>query len=359
MHRLTIEQARRVAVRAQLLEAARPPDLVSMVERLTMLQIDPTAAVAPTADLVSWSRLGGSYRPEHLTHALEVDRSLVEFDAIVRPMRDLGLYLADAPQRPAHERSRTWLAANDRFRRDVLDRLRGEGPLASRDIPDTSTVPWPSSGWSNNRNVTRMLEMLLVRGETAVTRRIGRERVWDLPERVYPPDLVIPTTAEAERLRDKRRLGSLGIARARARAMPVERVDVGQAGEPARVDGVRGEWRVDPAALGEAFAGRTALLSPFDRLVHDRVRTEQLFGFEYVLEMYKPAAKRRWGYFALPILHEDRLIGKLDAIADRKAGLLRINAVHEDMPIDGGMRRAVDAEIDTLATWLGLGVSRS
>ena len=115
--------------------------------------------------------------------------------------------------------------------------------------------------------------------------------------------------------------------------MPGEGYYVGDAGEPAEVDGVPGTWRVDPAYLDVAddFTGRTALLSPFDRLIHDRVRAEQLWGFEYILEMYKPKDQRRWGYFALPILHHDRLVGKLDAQADRKAGTLVVNAVHEDV----------------------------
>jgi uncharacterized protein len=108
---------------------------------------------------------------------------------------------------------------------------------------------------------------------------------------------------------------------------------VGDAGEPATVEGVKGDWRVDPAYLDGDFEGRTALLSPFDRLVHDRTRAEELFGFEYTLEVYKPAAKRRWGYFALPILHHDRLVGKLDASADRKSSLLRVNAIHEDVKL--------------------------
>ena len=113
--------------------------------------------------------------------------------------------------------------------------------------------------------------------------------------------------------------------------MPIEPVDVGETGEPAVVEGVKGEWRVDPGALGEDFEGRTALLSPFDRLVYDRRRAQELFDFEYTLEMYKPAAKRRWGYFALPILHDDRLVGKVDATADRKASVLRVHAIHEDV----------------------------
>jgi uncharacterized protein YcaQ len=139
--------------------------------------------------------------------------------------------------------------------------------------------------------------------------------------------------------------------------MPVERVDVGEAGEAAVVDGLKGEWRVDPAFLDDGFEGRTALLSPFDRLIHDRVRTFALFDFEYTLEMYKPAASRRWGYYALPILHGDRLIGKLDALADRKASVLRIHAIHEDVPFTRAMAAAVRAEIDELASWLGLEVA--
>jgi uncharacterized protein YcaQ len=120
------------------------------------------------------------------------------------------------------------------------------------------------------------------------------------------------------------------------------------------VDGVKGEWRVDPTELGADFEGRTALLSPFDRLIHDRVRTQELFDFEYTLEMYKPAAKRRWGYFALPILHGDRLVGKLDATADRKASVLRVNAIHQDVKFTRAVTKGVDAELEDLATWLGV-----
>jgi len=117
---------------------------------------------------------------------------------------------------------------------------------------------------------------------------------------------------------------------------------------------VKGEWRIDPKYLGDGFDGRTALLSPFDRLVHDRVRAQELFEFEYTLEMYKPAAKRRWGYFALPVLHDDRLVGKVDAADDRKASVLRVNAIHEDIRFTRRMSKAVQTELDDLASWLGL-----
>jgi uncharacterized protein len=355
VHRLTKAQARRIAVRAQLLDAPRPTELLTVVQQLTLLQVDPTAAIAPSADLVAWSRLGSAYRPDHLKRALEQDRTLFELDALVRPMSDLGLYLAGAADSPTYEQSRAWLRDNDRFRRDILDLLGSSGPLSSRDIPDTCVVPWASSGWTNNRNVTQMLEFLMMRGEVAIAGRLGRERLWDVAERVYPADVAVPSVEEAARRKNERRLVSLGIARQKTRAMPMEPTDVGEAGEPAVVEGVKGEWRVDPTVLEGDFDGRTALLSPFDRLVHDRVRAQELFDFEYTLEMYKPAAKRRWGYFALPVLHGDRLIGKVDAIADRKASVLRVNAIHEDVKFTRTATKAVQAELEDLAAWLGLG----
>jgi len=110
-----------------------------------------------------------------------------------------------------------------------------------------------------------------------------------------------------------------------------------------------------PRGAHRDFEGRTALLSPFDRLVYDRVCARELFDFEYTLEMYKPAAKRRWGYFALPVLHGDRLVGKVDATADRKASVLRVNAIHEDVKFARTITRAVQAELEDLASWLGLG----
>src|SRR3954469_2549652 len=274
-------------------------------------------------------------------------------------MSDLPLYLASmANARGMSAGVRQWVDRNDPFRRDVLALLRDRGPLQSRDIPDTHVVPWSSSGWTGNRNVTQMLELMAMRGDVAIAARRGRQRLWDLAERVYPADATAVPLDEALRIRNERRVRSLGIARAKAPAMPNEPIDVGPAGEPAVVEGGAGEWRVDPAALERPFAGRTALLSPFDRLIHDRIRTTELFGFEYGLEMDKPAAKRRWGYFALPILHHDRLVGKLDATADRKAGVLRVHAIHEDVPFTRATAADVDAEIEALAAWLGLTVER-
>ncbi|MGY2003770.1 DNA glycosylase AlkZ-like family protein [Blastococcus sp. SYSU DS1024] len=355
-HRLDRDEARAIAVRAQLLDGRRPESLLATVRHLTLLQVDPTAAVAPSADLVAWSRLGSGYHPEQLTRALE-DRSLVEHNALIRPMEDIALLLAGMARWPSREAPRAWLRANESFRRDVVERLRSSGPLLSREIPDTSSVPWASTGWTHDRNVTQMLEFLMMRGEVAIAGRRGRQRLWDVADRVYPAGTPVVPEGEARRIRAERRLRALGIARGKGASVPGEPVDVGDAGEPAVVEGVPGAWRVDPEAVGRPFRGRTALLSPFDRLVHDRVRTQEIFGFEYVLEMYKPKARRRWGYFALPVLHHDRLVGKLDVVAERSAGRLVVNELHEDVTLTPAVRDAVRAEIEALAGWLGLAVA--
>ena len=330
-----------------------------MVERLTLLQLDPVSAVAPSADLVAWSRLGPSYRPEELTRAIEQDRALTELIALVHPTDQLPVHLGyDAWG--ASPGTQKWLAANDSFRRDLLARLADDGPLLSRDLADTSTVPWASTGWTGNKSVTRMLELLVMRGEVAVSGRRGRQRVFDLASRVYPPGTAPLPDDERRERGNELRLQRLGIARSTGTATPGATAFVGDAGEPAVVDGVPGQWRVDPAqlaALGRPFTGRTALLSPFDRLVHDRKRALELFDFDYALEMYKPAAQRRWGYYALPVLHHDRLVGKVDATADRKAGVLRVDAVHRDVRFTRAITADVQAELESLAGWLDLRLS--
>lgn len=355
--RLDREEARRIAVRAQLLDATRQDDLLAVVRHLTFVQLEPTAAVAPTAELVLWSRLGSAYPEGGLQEATDRGDSLFELNLLVRPMEDLALFRAEMALSPTVESTRRWLDDNDEFRDDVLRQLEEDGPLAARDIPDSSIVAWPSSGWNNNRNVMMMLECLAHRGEVAVTGRRGRDRLWDLAERVYHSDILALPLEEARLIRNARRLRSQGIVCETTPDLPLETTKVGDAGEPAVIEGMRGRWRVDPAALGREFAGRTALLSPFDGLIRDRRRMRDLFEFDYSLEMYKPASKRRWGYYALPILHGDRLVGKVDATADRDAGILFVHAIHEDAPFTEDVAGAVRAEIESLARWLGLAVA--
>jgi uncharacterized protein len=359
VHELSRQDARRIAVRAQMLDKHRPTDLLDLVRHLTMLQYDQTAAVAPSADLVLWSRLGPAYAPADLVEALE-DRDLIEIRGMIRPAEDVALLRADMADWPGRgelrdwqEYIRDWVYANRSCRDEILVRLRSEGPLPARELPDTCVVPWSSSGWTNDRNRIKLLDFMEQAGDIAVAGRDGRDKLWDLADRVYPDDPVVPAE-EARRIRDERRLRALGIARARTTEYPGEPADAADAGEPAVIEGVRGKWRVDPAQLGRPFEGRAALLSPLDRLVFDRKRMAELFEYDYLLEMYKPVAKRRWGYWAMPILYGDRLVGKLDATSDRAARVLRVDAVHEDVPFTKAIRAAVDREIDDLAAWLKL-----
>jgi uncharacterized protein YcaQ len=219
-------------------------------------------------------------------------------------------------------------------------------------------VPWRSSGWTNNKNVMKLLECMESRGEVAVASREGRERRWDLAERIHPGDPAVPAE-EAHRTLAERRLRALGLARPRALEAWHEPYAVRDVGEPARVEGVRGLWRVDPDLLEDEFEGRAAILSPLDRLVFDRKRMEELFGFDYQLEMYKRADQRQWGYWAMPVLDGDELVGKVDATADREAGVLIVDAVHEDGDWSAGRRTRVEAELAALGEWLGLQVARA
>jgi uncharacterized protein YcaQ len=363
---LSRRDARRIAVRAQLLHAERPTDVLETIRHLGFLQVDLTHVVAEHADLALWTRLGSGYEPGDLEE-LVGDGAVVELKAMLRPSEDVALFAADMalwpgepPLKEWQEDVRDWVAANDGCRQDVLAHLRAEGPTAARDLPDTCEVPWRSTGWTNNKNVMKLLECLESRGDVAVASREGRERQWDLASRVHPGDAPVPVE-EAHLELASRRLRAHGIARPRQLEAWEEKYDVRGTGVGARVEGVRGLWRVDPARLDdlESFEGRTAILSPLDRLVFERKRMEELFGFDYQLEMYKPAAKRQWGYWAMPILDGDELVGKVDATADRDGGVLIVDAVHEDGDWSKARRSRVDAELESLAAWLGLAVARS
>lgn len=360
MHELTREQARRIAVRAQLLAEPRPTDVLAVVEHLTLLQLDPTKVVVPSAHLVLWSRIGSGYERADLEDALTAGE-LVEIGGMATPLPQVALHRAvmagwpGAGDRHWHDDVAGWVEDNDACRRDVLEALRQEGPLAAPDLPDTIVRPWRSSGWTNDKSVLKLLDLMAARGEVVVVGREGPHRLWDLAERVFPDDPVPPLEEATHELR-RLRLRSLGIDRGKQAA------DVG---EPARIEGTRGTWRVDPSYLDPDHdldqCTRTVLLSPLDRLVLDRARMTTLFDFDYQLEQYKPVAQRRFGYWALPVLHGHDLVGKVDCTAEPGEGVLRVDAVHED-PLGGPdgphwteeVRAAVHAEVADLATWLGL-----
>ena len=353
-HHLSRDQARRIIVRAQLLDADRPGDVVEVAEQLTYIKIDPTATIAPCEHTMLWSRIGWSYEPGQLRKAAEDDRTLFEFAGAFRPISLLPYMRPVMQTWPTRESSREWLEANARFARDILARLRADGPTLTTDIPDTAQVDRAPDGWTGRNQVPIMLDFLCRQGRVAVVGREGRHRRWDLAERVYPQDLPEYDADDAARLLAERKLQAAGIARSHWYWNPV-----GDAGEPATVEGSTRKYRVDPealAALEEGAAGRVAFLNPYDSLLFDRRRLEEVFEYTYVLEQFKPKAQRVYGYFAHPIVLGDRFVGMLDAEVDRKAEVLRINAIHEFSPFEPDEREMVRAEVGELAEWLGMPV---
>ena len=297
-----IERARRVAVRAQLLDGSAT-DVLDTVRRLGFLQLDPISTVATPQHLVLFNRLG-RFDVAELDRLVWEDRKLFEWNAFIWPMEDLPLVRARMRRRRTVDNAwgREFLAANARFRRYVLREVERNGPLLSRDLKADLLPEYEPHRWWGTRQVRLMLELLQVRGEIAVAGRSGRQRVWDLADRVYPPTETIPWR-EAERLIEEQRRRSLGVW--------LE----------------HGKLHVHPDISDEPVPSRIAFLSPFDRLVHDRDRAEALFGFFYRLEMYVPKAKRQYGYYVLPILRGDRLVGRIDVERDRASNELRVNGV--------------------------------
>ncbi|GAA5151464.1 crosslink repair DNA glycosylase YcaQ family protein [Microbacterium pseudoresistens] len=353
VHRLTVDEARRIVVRAALLDAYRPGDVVEVAEQLGYVKIDPTAVIVPCEHTVLWSRIGEAYEPGHLTKAVETDRMLFEFDGAFRPMSLLPAMLPGMRENPLRASAEEWLAANTRFRREVLARLRAEGPLLGTKIPDTAEVRVAPDGWYGANQTPIMLELLARKGEIAIVGREGRHRRWDLAERVYPCDLPELARDDAEEALERRSLQTAGLARPNHHWSGVGK----NTGDGAVVEGSRMRFRVDPeaiAALDDDPGGRVAFLNPYDSLLFDRRRLEEVFGFTYVLEQFKPKSQRRYGYFAHPILIGNRFAGMLDAELDRENDVLRVNAIHELMRWDEEEHDMVRAEIDELAQWLGV-----
>ena len=350
---LSRDEARRIAVRAALLDGTAEIDsLDAVVHGLAMVRVELTSIVMPAADHVLFSRLGEAVRPGDAERALASGR-VWERTWMLRPLSHLPYFTAGFRTWLDRSGARAWVEANAEFRQSILDRIGDLGPLTSADIPDEAVAPWPSTGWTNDRNVTQLLECLHGAGELAVVGRAGRSRVWDLASNVLPPATEVPRD-EAVRLRSEHLLAACGILRDSIAVSPQELHGVVPVGEPATIEGVPGRWRVDPAQLDRPFTGRTALLSPFDRLLTDKQRQLRLFDFDYGIEMYKPAKLRRRGPIALPILHGERLVGSVDARADRRAGTLTVHRLTEDEPFSAELRDAVETELHALARWLRL-----
>jgi uncharacterized protein YcaQ len=315
----SLPQARRIAVRAQALDGSET-NVLDVVRRLGFLQMDPIATIAPPQHLVLFNRLK-HYDVAELDRLIWEERKLFEWNAFIWPIEDLPLVRARMRRRRAnvHPWTREFLAENARFRRYVLRELERNGPMLSRDLKADLLPPSEPHRWWGTRQVRLMLEVLQLHGEIAVAGRSGKQRIWDLASRVYPDSETIPWR-EAERLIEERRRRSLGVWLQ------------------------RGVLHFDPDISDEPVGNKVAFLSPFDRLVHDRNRALALWGFFYRLEMYVPKAKRQYGYYVLPILRGDRIVGRIDVERHKTAGGLKVNGVWweegvKPVPLEPALKR--------------------
>jgi uncharacterized protein YcaQ len=390
---VSLAHARRLALHAQGLAGARsdvprgrgPDAIAALTQRIGCLQLDPVSAVARSPLLVLFARLG-PVRDGALDGAAYERRALFDgwaHEASLVATADLPLHRwamrtwLDAPG-PRAERARTFLAANERFRGELLDELRERGPLRARDLEDRSTEPWRHGWWtdevSGRQTIARMLHLLWITGRVGVSGRLGSERLWDVFERCLPPDAASVAELsddEAEREAALRAVRMLGVARAghvrahflrrRYRRLPETLAQLVAAGrlEQVSVAGLRGEWFAAPEDLdglaGLAPGARTTALSPFDNLLCDRARTAELFDFDHRLEIYVPAAQRRWGYYVLPILHRERLVARADMALARDAGVLRVLSLHREPGVrrSAALERAITRALERLAAWRG------
>ena len=323
MRLVSPEEARRIAVRSQLLDGSAT-SVLDTVRHLGYLQIDPISTVAPPQQLALWSRLG-AFDVAELDRLLWEERKLFEWGAYIWPIEAFSLIRARMRRRRGkyawERRSTEFLQTNAGYKRYVLKELERRGPLLSRELDDDSIRTWKSHGWYGSRNTSVMLDILHGRGVVAIVGRRNGQRLWDLAERWYPETDTIPLR-EADRL----------IAEKRFRALGVRLTSAG--------------WEAHPEAPDGLVPDRVTFLSPFDRLIHDRDRAEALFDFHYRLEMYVPKAKREYGYYVLPILVGDRLVGRVEPRFDRKTRTLEVLGAWGDTS-------RLDEALTSLAAFLG------
>jgi uncharacterized protein YcaQ len=384
--RLTRVQARRLAYRGQRLSGPRigrdRDSLLGLVRDLGCLQLDPIAVVARSHLLVTWSRVG-RFDQDVLRQLQEAERQLFEYwahAASLVPTSDLPLHrvtmarMTQATGRATmtHRRVHDWLIANEGVQAELLAALERDGPLRTQDLSDFAVPPWRGGGWSNERTVVLMLEVLSHGGVVLVSRRDGTTRWWDIARRCLPPDAPTDVMSEtaAVRVAAVRAIRALGAAtatqvkqhfiRGRYPGLTTALDTLVADGEivPTTVEGLKGSWYVhadDLSALDELAPARLTLLSPFDNLICDRARTEALWDFECRLEIYTPAAKRRWGYYVLPILDGDRLVGRVDAAVDRQTELLTALATYTERGVRPSTRRdaTLTRRFDDLARFVG------
>jgi len=326
-------------------------DILATIRRMGALQIDSISVVARSPYLVLWSRLG-SYDPAGLDRLLARGR-LFEYwshAACFLPIEDWPLYRPDMLN--GHARFRDWLETHGEVAERVLARLRAGGPVRSSEWEREDGRK--GSGWWDWKPEKIALESLFATGEVMVARRENFQRIYDLRERVLPgwDDANVPAQEEASRGLALKAVRALGVTKARwvpdyfkraSKGTPTQLETLADEGLLLRAE-VEG-WKVpayihpDNAPLARRAARNalrhegTIVLSPFDPVVWDRARLLELWDFHYRIEVYTPAAKRRYGYYTLPILHRGRLVGRLDPKAHRDSGILEIRQI----PLEDGI----------------------
>ncbi|WP_406474957.1 winged helix-turn-helix domain-containing protein [Streptomyces sp. NBC_01615] len=386
---LTISRsdARRLALSRQHLSAASPPadatGLRTVLRSLRYLQLDPVSVVAPSRELVLWSRLGPR-AGDRLPTLWWQERWLFEYWAHAAALvltEDYPVHRVSMDGYPPKNLSftSTWMAANGQLSEHILHRLAEGTPLPTDAFEDRSVMDWPSSGWTAGRNVERMLTFLWLQGRIMVAGRAAGQRLWGLPDACLPADAdrVAVSPREMVTTATEHTLRALGVARpldikqyfvrgkydglpevlrtltGEGRVVPVKVEDAPTASET---------WYVHTDALAELEAiragdweGRTALLSPFDNLINDRRLTERLWGFAFRNEMYVPKAKREYGYYLLPILHGDRLVGRTSPRFDKSREVLLVEGLYLEPGTKptAALCRAVTAQLADLAALVG------
>ena len=386
---------RRLAIRAQRLDRLPPRNgkeqMLALIRQIGCLQIDPLNVVARSPLLVLWSRLG-DYDVADLESLMWEDRRLFEYWAHAAsvvlvedfPIFQLQMRTFSRGNGVWARRVRAWLEVNEPFRHYILKELASRGPLYAQELEDRSVQPWQSSGWTNTRNVSTMLGLMWEQGDITVTHRAGAgfglKKQWGLLEQHMPQWANHAPLPQRELVKSaaQKSLKALGVASAKQiqnhyiRGGYPELADVlaelvlEQQIYRVAIEGMGSKWPADWYIHVDALPDLeriqnggwpepTTVLSPFDNLIADRERTEMLFDFYYRSEIYTPKAKRKYGYYVLPILHDDRLIGRIDPKMDRKTRILYVHAIHveEGAPDTVAVARGVAGAIERLGRFLG------
>jgi len=372
------EAARTLLLAAQGLgsvpKRATKDDVRRTIRRMGVLQIDSISVIARSPYLVLWSRIG-EYDPVWLDELL-AEGALFEYwshAACFIPIEDYGLYRRLMLGKT--DKTRAWMEAHPDALEQVMGRIRQDGPVRSAEFARTDGK---AGGWWEWKPEKRALEHLFAAGELMISRRENFHRVYDLRERVLAnalpdwEDALAPNEQEVRRALALKAVCALGVAPARwvsdyfrtpkkgvaglleelAEEGSLLRATVENSSETAYVhpDNAKVAERILSGTLRSSV---TTLLSPFDPVVWDRARASELFGFDYKIEVYTPAAKRRYGYYSLPILHDGALVGRLDAKAHRKQGTFEVKAIHlePDVSVSDGLVASIAGALRGCAEW--------